>query len=413
LRLLLITYAFPPLVTPRSIQLARLVKYLTREGVHVHVVAANPRHTAEAEDPQLAEIYRFEEGFFRATRTPALENRYVTSGLGLIHPGFRWLPDPKVGWYPFAIRAASRLLAEERFDAVMSCAMPHTSSLVGLRLKRRFGLTWVAHLSDPWSLNPYMEFLGPGHKRLAAGWESSVFREADGVAFVSKTTLDAYQKLYPGLEEKSALLPHCFDPEESPEHEISRGEVLRIVHVGNFYGRRSPGTFLEALAGMDRGTRDRVRFIFAGKVGRKDMDAARSLGLSDTVEFLGPVPYHRAATLANLADAYLLIDGPGRGSHFFPSKLVDYLAGARPIIGITPEAGEAAAILGSFGQPVCAPRDPEAIRGLLEKAVGGEIEPPDAEEVLARYSAGRAAGRTKEALSRAMDATTKSHGRDV
>lgn len=404
MRVLLVTYAFSPLVTPRAIQLARLVKYLTRMKIRVHVLAAEPRFTSEIRDPALMEIYRPEEGCFRVTRTPTLESRYLSFGLGLIHPGLNWLPDPKAGWRPFAARAASRLIAKSTFDVVMTCSLPYTSHLVGLYLKERFGLPWVAHLSDPWTLSPYIKFLGPRHQRLARGWERSVFTKADGVVFVSRTTLDAYRSLYPFLETKGALVPHCFDPEErgaKPGEDLAEGS---IVHVGNFYGLRSPATFFEALAGLDTDELRGVRFIFAGRVSPRDLSLARRLGLGDLVEFLGPVPYRDAAALAGSARAFLLIDGPGPGkSHFFPSKLVDYLARARPILGITPEGGEAARVLHRFGQPTAQPDDAAQVRGLLRRGLARDIEPPDMREVSALYSASRTAARMAEIFAQALE----------
>src|SRR4029453_18090134 len=60
--------------------------------------------------------------------------------------------DDEVGWTPSAFRAASRLVKDERFDAIITSGPPHSTHFVGLLLKRRFKIPWVADLRDPWSL---------------------------------------------------------------------------------------------------------------------------------------------------------------------------------------------------------------------------------------------------------------------
>ena len=53
-------------------------------------------------------------------------------------------PDPQIGWYPAAVRAGTRAVRQQRFDAVLSSSFPITAHLIAMRISRRGGLPWAA-----------------------------------------------------------------------------------------------------------------------------------------------------------------------------------------------------------------------------------------------------------------------------
>ena len=62
----------------------------------------------------------------------------------------RWaIMESVTRWSQAAIRVAGRIIQSQRIDAVMTTSPPHGVQRLGLLLKRRFGVPWVADLRDP------------------------------------------------------------------------------------------------------------------------------------------------------------------------------------------------------------------------------------------------------------------------
>ena len=54
--------------------------------------------------------------------------------------GNLFIPDARVGWNKYAIKAASELLAQEDFAAIITTSPPHSSQLIGLHLQKKFNI---------------------------------------------------------------------------------------------------------------------------------------------------------------------------------------------------------------------------------------------------------------------------------
>jgi hypothetical protein len=99
---------------------------------------------------------------------------------------------------------------------------------------------------------------------------------------------------------------------------------------------------------------------------------ATALGIDGAITFKGRVSAADAAAEAASADVLLVIDAPSdTPSVFLPSKLVDYLAFRKPILGVTPPRGASASLLTRLGCPIAAPDDVDAIAAALKTLVAG------------------------------------------
>ena len=367
MRILCVTYAFPPLHAPRAIQVARLLTALARRGHAVTVVTARPELTAYPCDPGLEALVA---PGIRVHRTGTLEGR--TLGRLLLAAG---APDPKALWALGALRAARGFLAGGTFDALCTFGQPFTAHLLGLRLRRAAGLPWVAHFSDPWAGNPYLAAYGPWHRRAQRVLEGRVVRAADRILVVSATHAAQLARTYgESLRDRMGVLPHAYDPEAYPPAPPRDPATFVVAHVGHFYGARTPEPLLRAAAGIPEGGRLRLRFV--GGWPTALTRRVRELGLEGRAEFVGPVGYAESLRQIAAADLLVVLDAPAEAeSPFLPSKLIEYLGSGRPVLGITPAAGETARTLHHLRLPVRAPEDIEGIRSLLADYLGGRNAP--------------------------------------
>ena len=186
--LLLVTYHFPPHGGSGVQRPAKLAQYLPAAGWRAHVLTAGHCHYPLL-DPTLqddggAETFvvrarGWEPGAIAATICRELRRVGVTGGrdagagddpTGLdVHGMARWvdwlenrlywrlggfvrrlhLPETELLWVPSAIQAARRMIERHRIEAVVTTSPPLSAHLVGLSLKRRLRIPWIADLRDP------------------------------------------------------------------------------------------------------------------------------------------------------------------------------------------------------------------------------------------------------------------------
>lgn len=365
-KLLAVSWAMPPLLFPRSIQVARNFKGLKELGWETVVLCVAPQAVKNAKlDSALEARY---SPYYRAVSVDSDESAWTWRFLRRAFFLFDQSPYFQRTWMKNAVQKAKALLAAEKFSAIVSYAQPWSDHLIGRELRRLSGLPWVAHFSDPWADNPFIR-----HKKFQGGFlrkmEEAVIREADAVVFVSRRAADAVMSKYPpSWRGKAHVIPHCYESLETAAQPRAENGKLKLRHIGNFYGARTPESFLRALALLNqkRPLADVLEVSFWGLGLARFQPLANALGLQSVVRLEGGVTHSESLLLSAQADALLLIDAPDEnGSLFLPSKLVDYLAFHKPILGITPLEGTSADALREAGCPIAAPDDIPGIAAAL------------------------------------------------
>ena len=156
--------------------------------------------------------------------------------------------------------------------------------------------------------------------------------------------------------------------------EYVRGERMRIVHAGSFFGQRTPRPFLAALAALLRARTDlagRLQAVFLGELRPADRDWALGLGLGDALVLEGFRPHAEALAAMRAADVLLLLvpRADGRGLSVVSGKVYEYLAAERPILALVPPEGDAATLLRDTGAAwIADPDDEDGILAALGQA---------------------------------------------
>jgi len=364
MRILAISFFLPPDLFPQAIQIGRLLEHLPAEtGV---VCSAPQTKFSEARlDTSFDRRFSFREAIAFHPRlsgvAAVLARRFV--------PFLNRVPDEYGRWIPLAEKAALTKLSTYGFqpDVMVTFGEPMSDHLVGMRLKNRLGLPWIAHFSDPWSDNPFRrnEYLaGLVNARL----EARVIAATDRLIFTSEETLDLVMRKYPpGWRAKATVLPHSFDPALYPQPGRPTGP-LTVRHLGNFYGHRSPVPLFRALRlllNQEPATLDGVQFELVGSLPDR-MRRHRSFRNlpAGLVRLHESVSYSQSLALMATSDLLLVIDGPDELSVFLPSKLIDYLGARVPILGIVPP-GTSAKLLARLGAPSADPRKPSEVARAL------------------------------------------------
>ena len=393
LKILAVSYRLPPMLSPRAIQVHRLLSYWASAGHEVHAICASPETAPCPEnDPGLVDLY---PDRYRVHHVPSPEaaqrgwfvkrfpNRDWRRRTALkLWSQFLGVPDPQVFWVRRAAREACRLARERRLDGMITFGNPMSDHLVGLAVKRRTGVRWLAHFSDPWVDNPYRTYTTQA-RIVNRRQERQVVAAADHTLFVSGETRDLVMSKYPvPWRSRSRVIPHYYDPNVLPAAEPpAEGIVFR--HIGTFYGPRTPEPLFEALSHLKRtdpGVLSGVRFELVGPTyPPRMMDTwLSSHDLADLVFCVPSVPYQESLRLMSTAHVLVTVDAPSAGPNIFlPCKLVDYLGAGRPLLGITTAHGASADFIRKANGIVATHDNVEgiaaAIRTLVSEAKTGTL----------------------------------------
>lgn len=306
--------------------------------------------------------------------------------------GNAFVPDARVWWVRPSVRFLTRYLRAHPVDAIVTTGPPHSMHLIGLGLKERTGLPWIADWRDPWTnIDFYRQlkltrFADKRHHRL----EHEVVRHADVNVAIGWTMAQELEGLG---SRRTEVITNGFDPDDMPHPPPPVDEQFSIVHVGSMTATRDVPELWHMLAEMCRNDMEvaaklRVRLI--GPVDRTVLASLEKAGLADRTELLGSMDHDRALVEMQRARVLLLsVNDTPNAKGVLTSKLFEYIAACRPILAIGPSDGDVARVL----RPphLLVPRGPlgayeQNVRGLFMQA------PPLDAAAYARYDRRHLAG---------------------
>jgi len=363
-KLLMITYPFPPNASAGAMRSERFARYLPQFGWEVDVVTIKPRQDMFKDTELLAKLGDHVRVHFTRTLDPWLwlnskkpNNRIakILRGLAMRLTSF---PDHMFFWVPFAIRIGFKIIKEEKIDAIYTTSPPHSTQLAGLALSNLSGLPWVGDFRDPWTFNVYRRHFYKEKgidailTRTEKAIERSVLHSMSRILVNTEANKKNLLKAFPFLgEEKVIHLPNGW--EEFPAEFYrpgKKGGPLTIVHAGTFYPQFKPYGLLYALAAWQDGEGQSampplkssdIKVILLGARDEETARIVKQLNISDFVEIRPWVALDDARKIMCQADFLWASLGTGKESGtYIPSKLFEYIAAKRPIIGFFPK-GEA------------------------------------------------------------------------
>ena len=282
-----------------------------------------------------------------------------------------FIPDARVGWYPSAVRKATEIIREHQPDAIITTGPPHSTHLIGLRLKNKFNIPWIADMRDPWT-RIFYNFQLPRTcltKKIDHYVEQAVIKNADRISVIGpgmkehfNTSPDKTDVVYNGFDEQDFL--------PNPARETD-GFVIRFV--GNMKANDDIPSFWKAFSRLrdtDPGFKQNVRLIITGRIDPKVMEVIENEKLKTVIEAEGFVPHTEA--VHKMQDAQMLLFSvpvTPDGQLYITGKLFEYIGANCPILGIGPKGGDADQILRqSDANPLFDYDDVDGIYEALEAA---------------------------------------------
>jgi glycosyltransferase involved in cell wall biosynthesis len=372
-KVLLVTFYFPPAGGGGVQRPLKLAQYLPPLGIETHVLAPDdPRWVHRDEGQRVpTEAWIHRARYIGPTGRKPAEELAGTDGIERAFAQARLfgrrllVPDENVSWNLTAIPAAIRIAREHSIDAVITTSPPNSVHLVGAAVQKVTGARWLADLRDSPAAHPHRRAESAAvraKERIDDAVARLVARRADVISCVSDAIAREVRRLDP--RGRVVAIANGCDFDDFAGLEYRPASQFRITHAGSFFGKRDPRPFLQALhdSGLDAVAR------FLGDFRTTDRRWAEQLGFGERLELIPYAPRATSLALQRDSEALLLLipEAGGRGKGVLSGKVFEYLAAGRPILAAVPPDGAAADLIRATGAGVvAAPADVDELRAAL------------------------------------------------
>jgi glycosyltransferase involved in cell wall biosynthesis len=355
MRILFLSFFFPPYNTIGAVRTGATARYLTESGHDVQVISASPQALTDdlpLRIPRERVIYtrwigrrslkRLPDAVDAAAADAAAARRSVPLAKKLY-----WelmIPDQQLGWFPFAFQAARSAIGKKEADIIFASASPLTSLLVARSLSRFTGIPWVAELRDAWMDHAYRpEFLFRDY--LERPLERRTLGDADGLVTVTVPLASALEAQY---RKPVKVVFNGYEPQRTPAEYHPDPDRLVIRHTGSMYNeKRVPHSLFRALRELGAAKHSIVVEFYGADLEHVEVAAAAS-GVQDVVRCRGTVRRDESLRLQRDADILLLASSPSERDGL-TGKLFEYLNARRPVLLVGCPDGAAADLVRSTG----------------------------------------------------------------
>ncbi|WP_282122357.1 glycosyltransferase family 4 protein [Algibacter mikhailovii] len=358
-KVLIITYYWPPAGGPGVQRWLKFVKYLPEFNVEPIVfIPENPNYPlidnslkSEVSDDITIIKYPIKEPYRVAGILSKKSSQTMSKGViseekkqsfiekfMLFIRGNFFIPDARISWVKPSANVLFEIIEKEKIDTLITTGPPHSVHLIGLSLKEKTGLRWLADFRDPWTSIGYHKQLRltknaeRKHKKL----ENSVLNSADQILVTSNNTKSEFRKI---TNRPIEVITNGYDDE--PVIDFEKDKKFSIAHIGSLLSKRNPMNLWKALSELVKENHEFAKDLqirFVGVVGENILESLRDLNLSDYFDDIGYVSHNQSIMYQKKSQLLLLIEIDSEETKsIIPGKLFEYMVSGRPIISIGPK----------------------------------------------------------------------------
>ncbi|HEY4788933.1 MAG TPA: glycosyltransferase, partial [Bacteroidales bacterium] len=261
-----------------------------------------------------------------------------------------FIPDARKFWVKPSVKYLSDWLEKNPVDVIISSGPPHSMHLIGMALKKRFNIPWVADFRDPWTkIDFYNElhlswFADQKHHRL----ERKVVRTADSIVTVGNQMREEFEAI--GAQ-RTLVITNGFDTADRIEGPVSMDQKFSIAHFGTVNKARNPELLWQVVAELVKENQDfagDLELKFVGRLDQSAREAIQEYNLEQHLAKIDFLPHKDVLEKQRQSQVLLLlINQTHNAGGILTGKFFEYLAAERPILAIGPTTGDVADILNS------------------------------------------------------------------
>lgn len=357
-KVLIISYYWIPAGGPGVQRWLKFVKYLPDFGVEPIVyIPENP--TYPIIDNHLYEDFKqvtvlkhpIKEPYRFASLISKNKTRKISSGIVpnkrkqslldkflLYIRGNFFIPDARVSWVKPSVSYLEKYILENQIETIITTGPPHSLHLIGLGLKEKLNIKWIADFRDPWTSIVYHKELKLSekseqkHKEL----EHKVLNLADQIIVTSPSTKKEFSTI---TSKPIEVITNGYDVEQIEKQPLD--QKFSLAHIGSFLSERNPRILWKALQEIIKENPDfknDFELKLIGIVSQEVYDTIKEFRLDSFVKNLGYLSHTKSVIEQRKSQVLLLIESDSEETKMIlPGKLYEYMASHRPILAIANE----------------------------------------------------------------------------
>ncbi len=366
-KILIITYYWPPAGGPGVQRWLKFVKYLPEFGFQPIVyIPENPTYPivdeallSEVNDQAIILRNKITEPYQWASFLSKNKTTKISSGiipnkkkqtfldqLLLWIRGNIFIPDARFLWVKPSVKYLEKYILENEITSIITSGPPHSLHLIGLELKQKLNVKWIADFRDPWTTIGYhkalklSEFATNKHKQL----EYEVLNSADLILVTSPSTRAEFKQI---TSKPIEVITNGYDVEKIGNQILDK--KFTLSHIGSFLSERNPRILWESISELIRENTlfaSHFQLKLIGAVSQEVLDSIELFQLQNYLNYIGYVSHDEAIIHQKKSQVLLLIEINSEDTKsIIPGKLFEYMVSERPIIGIGPIGSDFAEII--------------------------------------------------------------------
>lgn len=366
LKVLIITYYWPPAGGPGVQRWLKFVKYLPDFGVQPIVYSPeNPNYpivdkSLLSDIPKSAiiikqpirEPYTLAKWFSKSAKTissgviPKEKKQSTIQKLLLYIRGNFFIPDARKAWVKPSVSFLSEYIQSNQIDAIITTGPPHSLHLIGLQLKQNLGVNWLADFRDPWTTIGYHKQLkltkASQGKHLKL--EKEVLQTADQIIVTSENTKREFQQK---TLQPITVITNGYDKFNVPR--VEKDTKFTVAHIGSLLSERNPKVLWKILSELiqdNEAFKNYFELKLIGVVSDDVMASIFEFGLKPYVNVVGYVSHEEALKAQRQSQVLLLVEIDSEDTKaIIPGKLFEYMVSETPILAIGPKDSDVERII--------------------------------------------------------------------
>lgn len=366
-KVLIIAYYWPPAGGPGVQRWLKFVKYLPENGIQPYVyIPENPTYPIidyelekEISDKAIIIKKKIFEPYALASLFSKKNTQKISSGIipnqrkqSFLQKLLLWIrgnvfiPDARVLWVKPSIKFLENYIQEHQIGTIITTGPPHSLHLIGLGLKEKLALNWIADFRDPWTTIGYHNELKLSEKSTQKhkDLESKVLNSVDSILVTSATTKKEFQSL---TKQPIHVITNGYDVEKVEQ--LPLDEKFTLAHIGSFLSQRNPRILWKCLKEIIKENpsfKADFQLKLIGAVSQEVLETIKEFRLDSYVNNLGYVSHKEAVSHQRSSQVLLLIEiNSELTKSIIPGKLFEYMVSERPILALGPENSDFESII--------------------------------------------------------------------